>query len=495
MAKPRVLVGGYVHEGHSFVDGNVTLRDFREDGYLVEGPRMLILDYVQDAEINGLLSVLGDTCEVVPSILGWANSGAALTRDAYEHVVGAILAAIDRAAPLDGVALILHGASLADGQDDPEGDLLSRVRARVGAAVPIVATLDLHANVTSAMVRSSSALVGYQTCPHTDLYNTGRRAGLLLAQGLSGSTTLTMAASKVPMIVPAPSQDTDSGPAVPIFKLARDLEGLPSVRDVSIFMSQPHIDVAELGWTVVVVTDGAHDLAWDHRHDFSWRGIPPDEAVRQALLHEQGPIALADGADSPTAGANGDGNVLLRELLGAGIEERCLLTVVDAPAARAAFDAGPGAEVEVSLGGRLSPAYYEPVGVRAVVVSVHDGPYWLDLHPKKANVGLTALLRIGAIDVVVTERRPYMLDASIFRHAGVDPRDYRIVQVKSGGGYKAAYRDIVRAMIDMATPGPATSDFATLPFGRLDGPIWPIAQESAVSFRRPRRLDGGEAPI
>jgi len=486
----RVLLGGYVHEGHSFVGGHTDLDDFRGTGYLVEGDQLLGLSYVRNGELNGIVDALRESVEFIPSIHGWANSGPPLTGATYEYFERKILAAIRGADALDAVALVLHGSSLVDGIDDPEGRLLQAVRHEVGPSVPVVATFDLHANVTQARVDAATAIVGYTTCPHTDLYDTGVRAASILLRAARGDVAPVGALRKLPMITAAPAHDTNHGPVVPVMALARQLEGLPSVLAVSVFLAQPWLDLPDLGNSVCVITDGrpelgqglADDVAamlWERRHEFLWRGTPVEEAIKDVLLSPPGMVALADGADSPTSGSSGDGNDLLRALVDTGFAQSALLTVVDAAAVELAFAAGPGAEINVALGGSLTPSY-TPLEVAAVVESLYDGKYWLEIQPRPVDIGRIALLRIGSISVVVSERKPFMLDASVFHHVGLDPRDFRVVQVKSGGGFRAAFEPFAARIIDLETSGPSSSDFSRLPFRRLSGPIWPLDRSATM---------------
>jgi microcystin degradation protein MlrC len=487
----KVVIGGYVHEGHSFAGGETDLDAFRSGGYLVEGAEMARLGYVRNGELNGIVDTLRDHVEFVHSVHGWANSGPPLVDGGYQYFEERILAAIRSAGKIDGVALVLHGASLAYDIDDPEGRLLQAIRQEVGPAVPVVATFDFHANVTQSRANAASGLVAYTTCPHTDLYETGARAASLLLDAIRGNTAPVVAMRKLPMIVPSPSMDTNHGPIVPVLAMARKLEGLPHVLSVSVCLAQPWLDVPDLGCSVTVVTDGRSELAqeladevammlWDRRDEFLWRGTPVGEALEEALHSPPGMVVLADGADSPTAGSNGDSSELLRALVESPFPEPVLLTVVDPAAAQAAFAAGTGTEIEVSLGGARTPHLFTPVTVRALVVSLHDGEYWLEAQPRTANIGKTAVLRSGNITVVVSQEKPFMLDASVFHHAGLDPLDYRVVQVKSAGGLRAVFEPIAARIIDLDTAGPSSSNFSRLPFSRITRPLWPLDRNGAV---------------
>lgn len=484
----KILLGGYVQEGHSFVGGQTGLSDFQESGYLVEGDELLGLQFVRGGELNGVVEAIGSSCGIVPSVHGWANSGPPLSRTAYDFFESSILKTIESCGHVDAVILVLHGASLVEGLDDPEGRLILRVRQAVGDHVPIAVTFDLHANVTSTRAKHADVIVGYATCPHVDLYETGRRAAEIVLRTLRGEVSPTTTMRKIPMITASPAHDTNHGAIVPILAIARGVEALPSVLSASWFFAQPWVDVPTLGNSICLVTDGQRGLGqgladeigtlvWSRREAFDWHGTPVEEAIVEAAGSPPGMVALGDGADSPTAGANGDGNEVLRALVHSRFSDSALLTIVDAAAVSLAHAAGPGATIDVPLGGTVTPDFYTPIRVSARVLSLHDGSYWLEAQPRTADVGKIAVLGIGKIVVVVTERKPFMLDASLFHHVGLDPRAFRIVVVKSAGGFRAVFEPLTSRVIDLETVGPSTSEFSRLPYRCVPRPLWPLDRD------------------
>ena len=253
------------------------------------------------------------------------------------------------------------------------------------------------------------------------------------------------------------------------------------------FCTQPWLDISELGWTVVVVTDDEPDLgqatadaiarkAWDLRDHYLVRKVDVDEAI-DAALGGEGVFALSEGADSPTAGGLGDGNLLLRALLRRRVEVPCLVMVSDAPAAADCACAGVGAVVTTELGGTSNPAFYTPVEVSGAVRTLTNGRYvnhYGGIRP--VDMGTTALLQVGSISIMIPSHRPPMVDYEAYLSVGPDPRQVRIVQPKSVGAYREYYEPIATC-IDIDFPGPSGSDLTALPYERIPHPFWPFDPE------------------
>ena len=391
-------------------------------------------------------------------------------------------------------------------EDDPEGEpSWRRCAAIVGPDVPIVASFDLHAHLTDRMVAASDALIAYRTIPHVDFVETGARAMELLIDAMRGRTHPVVRQRKMRMIASAEKHDTNHGPMVAVMAYARALEERPGVLSVSVTPTQPWMDVPELGWSVTVVADGdpalaqacADELAWliwDRRDAYRVFKTPVPDAVAEAMAWPGRPVILADASDSPSAGANGDGNDLLKELIRIAYVGDAILTVVDPVAAGTCTTAGVGATVTVQLGGTRTPAFYIPVEVTGTVVSLHDGKYLLELPVRPMDIGPTAVLRVGGMRIVVCTRKAFHLDESVFHQAGLDPRTAAIVQVKSAGGFRGVYEAFASLIIEMDTDGLCTSDLTRLPFRRIPRPMWPWELDLAEPWPGARRPGGSEAP-
>lgn len=497
----QVLIGGFKHEVHTFVEGVITLDDMRHNGFVAVGDAMLEPGTGAGQELHGAREVATrEGIGVIPSVDAFGGVGARVSDEAWDFLRTTILAAArQQLGSYQGIYLSLHGAMASETEDDPEGAILADLRALVGAGIPIVASLDLHCHMTDRMVAAANGLIAYRTIPHVDFVETGERSMRLLIDAMRGRTRPITRQRKLRMIASAEKHDTNHGPMVDVMAHARALERHPKVLAVSVTPTQPWMDVPQLGWSVTVVADGDADVAqraadelawriWDRRDQFLVHKTPVKDAVREARGTAGRPVVLADGADSPSAGANADGNDLLRELVRTGYQGTALLTVVDPAAAAAATEAGIGATVRLALGGALTPTFYDPVEVTATVLALRDGRFMYELPIRPVDIGPTAVLGIGGIRVVVSTRKAFMLDEAVYHQAGLEPRTADIVQAKSAGGFRGVYEPFAARIIEMDTPGLCTHDLTRLPFHRIDRPMWPWDMDLDEPWRGAARM-------
>jgi microcystin degradation protein MlrC len=387
-----------------------------------------------------------------------------------------------RDGPVDGVALLMHGACAATGVDDVEGHLLAATRAVIGDAVPIAVGLDHHANITAAMVRLSDAIVGHRTQPH-DPFDTGRLTGEILLRILHGARPA-MASRTLRLLSHQEQYLTAGGPMKTWFDRAREWESRPGVLSVSPFPMQPWLDVTEGGWSVVAVTDGRADLAEeivDEMADLAWSmraeyqvatAIPVADAVARAHA-TPGLVILSDTGDSVFGGAAGDSTVVLAELLATdGI--RALVPMVDPGATAHLVAAGVGAEVDVELGGAIT-GFFSPVRVSGTVLAVDQPVLRLSGYPEpQVQWGPVALLRAGGVVIAVSERPGVAGNhPGAYQHFGLDPADFDAVVLKTASNFQY-FGSFTDTVIRVATPGPTQSDIAGLPWQRIPRPIYPL---------------------
>jgi microcystin degradation protein MlrC len=239
------------------------------------------------------------------------------------------------------------------------------------------------------------------------------------------------------------------------------------------------------GWSVIAVADGdpalararadeIAEMAWRHRRDFLHRRTPVPEALRIARETPGGPVVLADASDGTAGGAEGDSTVLLQALLDSPVPGPCLLLVTDPEAAARCAAAGVGAEVSLDVGGKLTPAFFRPVRVRGRVRTLSDGRFQMKLPPIPADRGLTAVLQVGDIFIVLSRKPVYTWDEECYRSVGLFPREAKVVQVKSPGGFRPSYEPFAKAIIELDTLGPTDSDVTRLPYRRVTRPLFPL---------------------
>ena len=424
--------------------------------------------------------------ETLPIVRGNATAGGRITLEAFEFFSDAIRDGLVAAGDIDGLALHLHGACSAEGIDDVDGLLITMCRQILGANVPIVVTLDHHANVTQQMVDGCDAIVGYRTQPH-DPVETGRASTTLLIRLVSG-TRATMAWRKIPLLSHQEQYLTKQPPMKTWFDLARDMETERGVLSVSTFPMQPWLDVEEAGWATVVVTDGDRhdakrragelaDLAWSLRDDFQLKtSISPDDAVLRAAVAPDGVVVISDTGDSMFGGSAGDSTVLLESILRLGIESAVLIPMVDRGAVATLAAAGAGATVTLDVGGCTTP-FFEPLAVTGVVRGVSSGAFDLGAEGhqgREVDMGATVIFEVAPVTLMISELRGLGGNLpSVYRHFGVEPADYQIAVLKTASNFQY-FAPITSEVIRADTPGPTQSNIAALDWVRVPRPIYPI---------------------
>jgi len=484
----RIAIGSFVQESNSFspVPGSW---DHFPPGHLLRGEDVIGQRARTRTEIGGAIDVAGaEDITLVPLISATTSASAGPMLDAvFVALRDELVAGLRSAGPFDGVLLVLHGAMSAASYEDATGEVLCAARAAVGADMPLVATLDLHANVTRQMLDQAGALVGYHTAPHIDLYETGQRAMRLLSRMVRGTARPIAALRRLPMIVPAENGRTTEGPYAEVMDRAIELMRRPDVLDISVFSVQPWLDVADVGCSVVVNADSVAladelgdelaDMFWERRRRFEVTLAPAAATIERALASDQQPFVLADSADAPSSGAPGDSTAVLELLIAAQPDQLCLHNIVDPVAVAAMFDAGVGAELTLTIGAGSGVPFYQPIELSGRVRLLSNGDFvnkGLGFQGVVFRRGRTAVFDIGRIALVVMERAVIQWDPELYRSLGLEPRDARIVIVKSPAAFRAAYEPLAAEVVVIDAPGVCSPNLRALPFTRARRPIFPL---------------------
>ena len=482
----KILVAGLKQETNTFSPVLCDLSCFRRFRYL-EGEEILSI-VGTNTELAGMLKCIqeyGDT--PVPAIFMATGSSGRVDQAVADLFLEKTLAVIDREKP-DAIFLSMHGGmAINNGIDDGVGYVFSRIRAHVGQDMVIVASRDMHSNVTKENVADVNMTTGFHTYPHIDQQSTGYRAATLGYRLINKQPTF-FSCVKIPMIVPAEGYTSESGAFRALLDQGYALEASGEILDFSIFQMQPWLNVKEAGSTVTVAAETqeaadkyakllAHGL-FDIRKEMSISLYPIDEVIDKAIENKTGmPVILVDSADSPAAGSCADSSYVLEHLLTRNTNLRCAVYVADGPAADHAFEVGIGNTGTFTIGGTKDPYFQKSVTVQATVHSLHDGHYlgggtWNKGRP--ANSGKSAVLQIGNIDVVVMHYLTNSPDIQTYQAFGVDPRMYDLVVVKSANQYKQAYIAFSNLFYPTDTPGSSTANLVSLPFDRIPRPFYPF---------------------
>jgi microcystin degradation protein MlrC len=406
-------------------------------------------------------------------LVAFAMPGGVTTRVAHETLRDELLADLRAAMPVDIVLLGLHGAMVADGCDDCEGDLLARVRAIVGPKVVIGAELDPHTHLTDTMVRSADLLLAFREYPHTDAVERGLELVDLCVATARGQIRPVPGVHDCETIAVL---HTSREPMRGFVDRARALEGHGAIVSISAIHGFPWADVADLGTRVLVYADGNADLAQntadrlglelrDICETMRTRGPTVDEALDQALAWTAGgPVVIADGADNAGGGAPSDATFVLRRLIERGIDSAVLGPLWDPGAVSLAFEAGEGAHLALRIGGKVAPVSGDPVDAEVRVLALRRDAHQTGLTGAREPLGDCALVAVGGVEVLLNTRRTQAFGTDLFTQFGVDLRARRIVVVKSSQHFHAAFSKVASHILYADVPGTLTSDLTTLPF-------------------------------
>ncbi len=470
-----------LQESNTFAPGRCRWSDFT----VVFDEQAEIFVRGTNSEMAGALAELSAAgAEPHPLVFAWAMPSAPVDHDDYLALRDELLNRLD-GARWDAVVLSLHGAMATTLEADADGALAAAIRAAIGD-VPLVMCLDLHANVTRRMVGASDAIIGYHTDPHVDQADTGRRAARLALAVIEGRVRPVTAMAKRPMLMPAEAMNTTSGP---LGAVRRHWDtALPNaVLDLSLFPVQPWLDVPELGFGVLVTTDGdgslaesaaesVADEAYRLRESFAVDLVDPEGAIVAARRSSIRPFIVSHSADAPTAGAAGDNPAMIRALVTAAPDLRALVPIVDAPAVGSAHRSGAGAALELEIGASIDDRWEPPFSVVATVERVGDDPYILrgaSYTGMKVSMGRFAVLAAQELRILVTERPAWSADPAAFLHAGLDPAGADLVVVRSCSDFRPNYPTSAGA-VTLDVPGPATPNLRSLTFERAPRPLWPL---------------------
>ncbi len=492
----RVLVAELKQETNTFVPHLTRMAQF-ENWHLWEGDQILAEADGLNWEVTGFLDVLAEAgIEPVPAIATMSISGGRVEQATFDALLERLLAHIDAAGAIDGVLLALHGAMATEQYDDADGVIAAAVRAKIGPDVPLVISLDLHANITRLLVDSVDAIAAFKTAPHIDHRDTGQRAARMLVRRLQRVAELSMAMVKIPLVTPASTHLHHlPGPFKRLMDASIALESDP-VLAATLFAVQPWLDVEEFGFAAVVVTDGDTELAekvanalatraWNEREAFfATELVPPREAIARALALPQGPAVLSEVADGNGAGAPGDATAVIAALLEVGPPQTVLATLHDAEAAQAAFDAGVGATVDLMVGGKLDNVYNHPIRLTGEVVFAGPAAFRFGgggYTGLPMDMGLTAVIRHEGLHLVITSNSCFSIDPNIYLAVGLEPADAQIVIVKSAGQFRSGYTDMAAEIILLDSPGMSSDRLDIYSFTRVPRPLYPHAPATPIA--------------
>ncbi|NDZ17983.1 microcystin degradation protein MlrC [Variovorax sp. WS11] len=486
----KVLIARLNHETNTFSPVPTPLAAFGP-----YGPSFGEQAYRDNKGMRTAMSAFIDLAEqvgatVVTPLSASANPSGPVDAQAYTTLTRCI---VDAAPGCDAILLDLHGAMVARNSEDGEGDLLARVRA-AAPGVPIGVALDLHANVTPAMVGNADVIVGFKTYPHTDMYETGEHAGRLVFKMLAGRGKPAMRWHPLPLMAHTLRSASFTGAMQRAIEAARAAEQFESLA-VSIFAGFSLSDIEAPCMSVVVVDARSPERAqatadriagqmWDEREAFVYRSEPLAESIARARQIADGatrPVLLLDHGDNCMSGGSCDTMDVLQEALAQGLDGIGVGPLCDPEAVGELIAAGEGATVTVALGNKVSLAGIglskTPVALTGVVRTIGNGEYVITgptYTGQRSSMGRTVLFDIGAARIVVTERTQEPWDIGVFACAGLDPRKERFLLLKSRMYCRPVFEPISAALVECDSPGVTSSDYSLFPFSKVRRPVFPL---------------------
>ena len=438
-------------------------------------------------ELAGAFDVFDEDgrIELVPTVAADCVSGGPIATACLDRLLGEMEQSVREQSDIDAGYICLHGAMAGADEGDPEGRLLKNLREILGD-IPLVASIDLHCVLTDRMIENADVIVPYHTYPHTDHYETGQRAARNLLGLLDGKSKPTVARVELPMLVRGDELLTATGRFGEAIRMCQEVEASEAGLAAGVIIGNAFTDVPALQSNVLITTNGdsvaAHEAAdrigrfmWDNRELFQAKLTSLEKSIRLAEETE-GLVVFSDAADATASGASGDSNAILAGLIESGFSKQALIPIVDAPAAAAAIDAGVGATIEVALGGTRDPGRFRPLPVTAHVKSLHDGHFRYE-NGTNGSGGQTAVLTIGPINVLVTERSVYVVGQRVFQEHGLNPADFDLVVVKSPNGFRTWYESIASLIVPVDVPGSTSANLKSLPFENCVRPIFPLDED------------------
>ena len=483
-----IAIGGIMHESNTFSD---TRTDY---GAFSQTFARYLIDAWSEThhEMAGFIQGSAQyDYDAYPTLMASATPAGPVTDDAFDRLTDMLIQHLKSIPKCDGLLLALHGALVAESYPDGDGEILRRLRVALGRDLPIVVTLDQHANVSQQMVDESTALVIYKTTPHIDQRQRGFQAAKLMMRILRDEVTPTQVLAKPPMLLNIRYHNTSVPPMEPILTKAKSMEVYPGVLVTNVALGYPYADVYEAGPAFVVATDNDPKLAqmvsdmlskllWDVREELTLELPNATQAVAHAIDADKHPAILVEMGDNIGGGSPGDSTFVLAELQQ---QEASGFVVVlcDPEAVQTCVQAGVGAEVALDVGGKADNLHGDPVPIQGKVRLIHDGHYE-ETEPRHGgqrhhNQGLTTVIAVSDSLVVLTSRRQTPFSLHQLLSLGINPTEMRIIVVKAAVAFRAAYEPIAGEIIEVDTPGLTAVNPLYFEYHNIRRPLFPLDSE------------------
>ncbi|MDQ7027086.1 MAG: M81 family metallopeptidase [Anaerolineae bacterium] len=484
--RPRVAVGGIVHETHSFAETPTTLADFKKQSLHV-GADLLETMTGTRSGIGGMIdAAIIRGWDLVPTLYAAAMPSGIVSDEAYQTMLTQLLSTLSNALPIDGLLLALHGAMVTENELDVESDILAKVRDVIDNDSPIVVELDMHGNISSRTTELADVLVAFDTNPHIDPYARGQESTAILESLISNEIHPTTAYVAVPIILAPQATGTSGLPLKAVHDRVAAMEAESYVVCISVMAGFAYADTPFTGTSIIVTTDDRPDLARDYAQELAdiflqnyGHALPdflsPDQAVQQALALTGKPIILVDSADNIGGGTPGDGTDALKAMLAHDVQEGTVV-LADAEAVNTCWEVGINKTVTLAVGAKTDKWHGSPITVTGIVKTLSEGIFECELpdnhfaafYGNTIKMGRSAWLRVQGVNIILTTHKTPPFDLAQLRGIGLIPEEQKMIAVKSAVAYRAAYLPIAAHIIEMDTAGLCSANLSRFPYRHVD---------------------------
>jgi microcystin degradation protein MlrC len=488
----RIISGGIQHETNTFATGLTTTEDFIRDSHLgddLTGGKAIVVRYTDTETIHGgyLAGAEQAGFELVPVLNARAYPSGMVEKESFEYLKGLLVRRIEQALPADGVLLDLHGAMVTEEHEDAEAEILRAVKEAVGQEIPIVVTLDLHANISPDLANSSTVIIGYDTYPHVDMGERGREAAVLICRIVRGEVHPVQAYRQLPLLTMPPMQCTLREPMQSLITDLHEMELAAGMLTATIAMGFPFADIHDMGATVLATADGDRQLAeatadklaarlWALKDQLQPNLTSIEDAMRISE-NTDGLVIFADGSDNPGGGAPSDGTVALQAMIDANFQGGLVVVMYDPETVSQAKEVGIGGRFRAVIGGKTDDRHGQPVSADVEVVAIGDGEYQhvgAMARGLKDTLGDTALLRVDGVEILTSSLRRQLTDRAMFGTVDVDVSTYRLLVVKSAVHFRADIGPLAQRILDGDTPGIHRPEFRCFEYKKVRRPVYPL---------------------
>ena len=490
MKKYKIAIGGIEHETNTYLSNSTDLNEFT----ILESKELLNMHSGSGTYLGGMISVAKNyDIELVPLFHAFVPAACSgiISEHAYNNIKNRFLESIKNALPLDGLCIALHGAGVAEKTDSIEMDIIRSARNLCGENVVIAATFDLHGNVNQETVEKLNLAFCLKNAPHTDMKERGEDAMQGIIKTLNKEYNPQIYVEKLPLLISPITTNIGIGKEIKNKCLEMEKD---DIIECSFFHGFPYDDVENIGASVLTVSNGSIEKAkkiskevaryvWERKDSFIPELISPAKAMvaaKEIYNQYKSPVVLADGSDNPGGGGPCNSTHLLKKMLEDQQYKKCFAVITDPKAVELAYKTGVGSNISTLIGGNNDEIHGEPIAITGKVIRLTDGVFKITSPQRNGevlNIGRTALVQIGNMDLILSEQRHQPFDDEIFKKHGIDYHDYAFIGLKSTNHWRAGFPDIDYSII-VTTPGYMSLDITGYKREKQRGKYWPIDKEA-----------------